>query len=685
MLMKTVIIGCGNLARIHIIKLRKLFPEIQIALVDIDQGRLDKFAEEFDVTDKYTSIEVMLENFKPDYAHVVTPPRSHYFLAKELLAHKVNCLVEKPFTIKVEEAKELNELAIRNECKITVNHMRAFDPLLEQAKQIILNKNFGKIMHVQGRYSFDFYEDRKFDPTSKWMTQLPGGPLFDLAPHVFSAMEGFTGELTQTSSQIVAEESMIKQCTFNFESSDGILADAYLNLNSKPLKNEIIVECENGSLTLDLRNFLIVLRKPLGLPNAIERIFGNLSIGWQMMWGSLTCVFKFVTGKLDPYAGMDTLFIDLYSNNMKNKLSIDAQRYLVNMSMDDIFVGTDDVKEPLLELEDADVLVTGAGGFLGRRLVKRLLEDGLRVRVFAHSTPKKHNVWGEKGSEVDVVVGDIYNSQLVDYAVKGVKKVYHLAAAMNGPWTYHLDTTVSGTKNLLAACEKYDVEHLLYMSTLNVYSAKDYRSGKYVEESFAYESMPEKRGHYSHAKLIAEEMVLEFSKAHSKLKLSVFRPGLIYGPGLDPVLGDLGIKLGKRLILSMGMAGRKLPLVYVENVVDACMAALKQQEEVVGIFNLVDEDYPTQRAYKRLLNKNSDYGKILLPMPLVVFQLGFSTLDFLLKHLLKRDMNLAYRLKCVSSSPKFDISNAKEQLAWQSNVGLKDGIVSSINYSKMDN
>lgn len=684
MLMKTVIIGCGNLARIHIIKLRKLFPNIQIALVDIDQGRLDKFAEEFDVTDKYTSVADMLEKFKPDYAHVVTPPRSHYFLAKELLTHKVNCLVEKPFTIKVEEAIELNELATQNGCKITVNHMRAFDPLLEQAKKIIISKEFGKVMHVHGRYSFDFYEDRKYDPTSKWMTKLPGGPLFDLAPHVFSAMEGFTGELTQTSSRIIEEDSMIKQCTFNFESAEGVLADAYLNLNSKPLKNEIIVECENGSLTLDFRNFLIILRKPLGLPNAIERIFGNLSIGWQMMWGSVTSVFKFVTGKLDPYAGMDTLFKDLYSDNMTNKLSVDAQRYLINMSQDEILVGADEVKETLPELEDADVLVTGSGGFLGRRLVKRLLEDGLRVRVFAHSKPKSVDIWGDKGDEVDVVIGDIYNSQLVDYAVKGVKKIYHLAAAMNGPWTYHLDTTVSGTKNLLDASEKQDVEHLLYMSTLNVYSAKDYRSGKYVEESFGYESMPEKRGNYSHAKLIAEEMVLNFSKKHSKLKLSVFRPGLIYGPGLDPVLGDLGIKLGKRLIFSMGMGNRKLPLVYVENVVDACVAAIKQQEERVGIFNLVDGDYPTQRAYKNMLNRNGNYNKILLPIPLIVFQAGFATLDFLLKHLLKRDMNLSYRLKCVSSSPKFDISNVKEQLAWQSNVGLEEGVLKSIEYSEMD-
>lgn len=677
--MKSVIIGCGNLARIHISKLRKLFPEIIIALVDIDQSRLDQFADEFGVTERFTSIEMMLSVFQPEFAHVVTPPASHFFIAKQLLEKGVNCLVEKPFTITSKEATELNRLAEINNCRITVNHMRAFDPLLEKAKNVIAEKKFGKIMRVHGRYSFDFYEDRKFDPTSRWMTKLPGGPLFDLAPHVLSAMEAFTGELIQTSSQIQEHEGMITQCQFSFSAPNNILADAYLNLNSKPLKNEIIVECENGSLTLDFRNFLIVLRKPLGLPNAIERILGNVHIGWQMMWGSVTSVIKFVTGKLDPYAGMDGLFKDLYSANMTNALAKDALRYLENMSQDKIFSEIGQTEEPLPQLTDVDVLITGAGGFLGRPLVKRLLEKGLKIRVFAHRPVANKLVWGELGDQVEVIVGDIYNAPLVSHVLTGVKKVYHLAAAMNGPWGYHLDTTVTGTKNLLNACAEHNVQHLLYMSTLNVYAAKDYRTGKTVDENFPYETMPEKRGHYSHAKLLAEKMVLEFASNTPDIKLSVFRPGLIYGPGLDPVLGDLGIKIGNRLIVCMGLGLRKLPLVYVDNVVDACVSALDEQTENVGIYNIIDNDNPNQRTYIKHLNASGHYKKILLPIPLVVFQAGFTTLDFLLKHLLKREMNLAYRLKCISSSPKFDTVQAKNKLAWQQTVSFQDGITKAIN------
>ncbi len=682
--MKSVIIGCGNLARIHISKLRKLFPEITIALVDIDQSRLDQFADEFGVTERFTSIQTMLAEFQPNFAHVVTPPASHFFIAKQLLEEGVNCLVEKPFTITSKEASELNQLAEINNCRITVNHMRAFDPLLEKAKKVIVEKKFGKIMRVHGRYSFDFYEDRKFDPTSRWMTKLPGGPLFDLAPHVLSAMEAFTGELMQTGSQIQENNGMITQCQFSFSAPDNILADAYLNLNSKPLKNEIVVECENGSLTLDFRNFLIVLRKPLGLPNAIERILGNVHIGWQMMWGSVTSVIKFVTGKLDPYAGMDGLFKDLYSENMGNVLAKDALRYLDNMAQDKIFTESTTTEEPLPQLCNAEVLITGAGGFLGRPLVKRLLEQGLKIRVLAHRPVENKLIWGDLGDQVEVIVGDIYNARLVSHVLTGVEKVYHLAAAMNGPWGYHLDTTVTGTKNLLDACSEHKVKHLLYMSTLNVYAAKDYRTGKTVDESFHYEATPQKRGHYSHAKLLAEKMVLEFAENTPEIKLSVFRPGLIYGPGLDPVLGDLGIKLGKRLIVCMGLGGRKLPLVYVDNVVDACVAALMQQKAPVERYNLVDNDYPSQREYVDYLNSLGCYKKILVPVPLFIFQAGFATLDFLLKYILKRDMNLSYRLKCISSSPKFSTSKASSALAWQQNVTLQDGIKLSIEHAGTD-
>ena len=171
---------------------------------------------------------------------------------------------------------------------------------------------------------------------------------------------------------------------------------------------------QNGKLRVDFRNFLLLVRKNYGLPNAIERIIENLSLGFQMLSGSLSSIFKFIFGKLDPYAGLENIIAKFLTTDElpvppeKGKLLLEFTEQIFADKSD----STDlEVQKPNNELQNSDVLVTGGTGFIGRRLVNQLLRRGYKVRVLTHRDFDENESKTYFEGPVDIFIGNIYNYQ----------------------------------------------------------------------------------------------------------------------------------------------------------------------------------------------------------------------------------------------------------------------------------
>lgn len=671
--MKVAIIGCGNLAAVHIRKIRALDIS-DIAIVDIDAKRLEDFSRQHDIASCYRDVGHMLQDFKPDVCHIVTPPAAHIPIARDVVAAGSSVLIEKPAAVSSEQLNLLDKaLAQRPGTVVVVDHMRAYDQMIKSLQSLLGEQKYGKVVSVSANYYFDYDEKKKFDPTTRWMSRLRGGPFFDVLPHVLSVIEAVIGPVSLSSHHAkVRVDGTAEELWAIFEGGE-VMASVHMSLNIMPLKNTLEVECENAHILVDLRNFLLIIRPRLALPNAVERILGNLMVGGAYAWGSIKTVINFVRGKLDPYQGMGALIEDFYRCvNSATPLQVDsyeqAKRYLAISEA--LFEPVEEAK-PLTVTRDCDVLVTGGTGFLGRRLVQSLLDSGSTVRILSHRGANAQQLFGERYVErVEIISGDIYDYATVKACCKGVKAVFHLAAAMGGGWNYHLDTTVTGTANIYKACIECGVEHLLYASTLNVYQACDYQDGGIVDESFPYESMPEARGFYSAAKLQAEKRLLQDHEEDSSCKLSILRPGLIFGPGLDPLLGDLGIPVGKHLVVCMGMGRRSLPLVYIDHVVDAFMALHEAGAE--GIYNVMDASYPTQREYLHALNSLSANRRYLVPIPYTVWAMLFTLVDKLL------GKTFRYRLKALQHTPNFSTSKLSTQTRWTEHSDFVEGLRASL-------
>lgn len=178
------------------------------------------------------------------------------------------------------------------------------------------------------------------------------------------------------------------------------------------------------------------------------------------------------------------------------------------------------------------VLVTGADGFIGSHLTESLLEKGYEVKAFAYYN--SFNTWGwldslpkEMRNEIEVFTGDIRDPNGVREAMRGVEGVFHLAALIAIPFSYHspdsyVDTNIKGTLNVLQAARDLATERVLVTSTSEVYGTARYVP---IDENHPYQG----QSPYSATKIGADRLAESFYRSFG-LPVSIVRPFNTFGP-----------------------------------------------------------------------------------------------------------------------------------------------------------
>ncbi|MBT6047204.1 MAG: SDR family NAD(P)-dependent oxidoreductase [Candidatus Scalindua sp.] len=178
------------------------------------------------------------------------------------------------------------------------------------------------------------------------------------------------------------------------------------------------------------------------------------------------------------------------------------------------------------------VLVTGADGFIGSHLVEALLDEGCNVKAFTYYN--SFNSWGwldtfpsEKLKNIEVFTGDIRDPNGVRTAVKDIDIIFHLAALIAIPFSYHspdsyIDTNVKGTLNVLQACRDYDIERVIVTSTSEVYGTAQYVP---IDEKHPLQG----QSPYSASKIGADKIAESFFRSFG-MPVVTARPFNAYGP-----------------------------------------------------------------------------------------------------------------------------------------------------------
>jgi NAD dependent epimerase/dehydratase len=185
-----------------------------------------------------------------------------------------------------------------------------------------------------------------------------------------------------------------------------------------------------------------------------------------------------------------------------------------------------------MSLKNKKILVTGADGFIGSHLVEHLVNEGAEVRAFCYYN--SFNTWGWLDSfpkqlldQIDVFTGDVRDPNGVRTAMQGMDQVYHLAALIAIPYSYHspdsyVDTNVKGTLNILQAARDLELERILVTSTSEVYG-----TAQYIPIDEKHPRQPQSP--YSASKIGADCMAESFYRSFD-LPVTIVRPFNTFGP-----------------------------------------------------------------------------------------------------------------------------------------------------------
>ena len=249
------------------------------------------------------------------------------------------------------------------------------------------------------------------------------------------------------------------------------------------------------------------------------------------------------------------------------------------------------------------ILITGAGGFLGKAIVERLLVHGeTDLRCMLRDTSKASGLEAiatrYPQARLEFVAANLRNPAEIAPAIAGCDMVIHAAAALKGsPAEMFLDS-VAASRNLLenVANELRPIRVVL-VSSFGAMGVAELQRGALVDENTPLERHPEWRDVYSHTKLRQEQLFWEYQAKYG-FELVVLRPGVIYGPGGGHFSNRVGLSLFGRFIHLGG--SNLLPLTYVDNCAEAIVVAALHPESSNQIYNVVDDDLVTSRQYLAL-------------------------------------------------------------------------------------
>lgn len=259
---------------------------------------------------------------------------------------------------------------------------------------------------------------------------------------------------------------------------------------------------------------------------------------------------------------------------------------------------------------DDPILITGAAGFIGSRVVEGLVDRGFRnLLCFVRPTSDLARIEAivdhrPTGVRIEVLKGNLLSHQDCETAVKDVALIIHLAAGTGEKsFPNSFMNSVVTTRNLIDATRLHArLLRFVLVSSFSVYSNRRKPRGRLLDESCPVEEHPELREEaYCFAKVKQEQLVAEYGKNFG-LPYVVVRPGSVYGAGKSEIVGRVGIGTFG-LFLHLG-GSNPIPFTYVDN----CAEAIVLAGLVKGIdgeaFNVVDDDLPSSRQFLRLYKRN---------------------------------------------------------------------------------
>jgi len=316
--MNTGIIGCGQMAQVHISYVLKNTSAKIISICDVEETKTRETAARFGIEKCYTNPATMFAQCPLDVVHVVTPPASHAPLAIQAMEAGCHVLVEKPMALSVEEADQMILVARHTGRKLSVDHNHLFDPVVLQAKRYLSEGLLGRLTGLDFFQGFGLRLDQMTGctPQERWFSSLPYGAIQDLVPHSLAFLLDFvrvprTFHVTTKATGIACPGPFDEMRIL--AEGDQVLGACTISLSTQPLMERLTLYGSEMTLEANLNSMtLIKKRKERRLPKPIRRTLPDLEQSLQLLSSIVVNTSKYLLGKIAAYPGVGELVRRFY-------------------------------------------------------------------------------------------------------------------------------------------------------------------------------------------------------------------------------------------------------------------------------------------------------------------------------------------------------------------------------------
>jgi nucleoside-diphosphate-sugar epimerase len=323
-----------------------------------------------------------------------------------------------------------------------------------------------------------------------------------------------------------------------------------------------------------------------------------------------------------------------------------------------------------------NMLVTGGNGFTGSNLCRKLINHGHNVKALVRPNS---NMDALNGLDVELVKADLSKDSLPLEALKGVDVVYHIAAAFRKegvPRKYFHDVNVMGTKRVLEAALKADVQRFVHCSTIGVLGN--------IKNPPASEKTPYNPGDiYQQTKMEGEKLALEFFANH-KFPGVVVRPGSIYGPG-DMRFLKLFKSINRGVFVIIGSGKTNFHMVYIDDLTDGIILASEIGEALGEVFILTGNEPVKINDLVGCIAEVLDRPAPQRRIPVAPVMLAAKVIQSVCRPFGIEPPLYPRRLDFFIKNREFDISKARNILGYQPKVDLRTGLKGTAEWYRENN
>jgi len=319
--MKVGIVGCGQIAAVHIPHIRSQ-PQVSIVgVTDTSTARARELALRFRIPNVYSTLEDLLDAQRPDVVHILTPPQTHAALAIEAMEAGCHVLVEKPMAVNLKEAEVMESVAERRGVKLCVDHNHLFDPAFMRAKAMVEEGKIGQLVWVESFEGFDLGNpDNPYvrpGSADHWVHQLPGGIFQNLAPHPAYLSLAFV-ESPQRPQAVALKTGRVPTAWADelrvFVTGDNSLGCFMVSLSIQPFMKYVHLYGTQGTIYVNITTNSLTFLKNRALPRALARGMQGIDEGIQLLAATMANTVKVATGRLRPYPGLGVLIERFYQS-----------------------------------------------------------------------------------------------------------------------------------------------------------------------------------------------------------------------------------------------------------------------------------------------------------------------------------------------------------------------------------